>query len=615
MYAGETDPRNIVPLVMKPDDARYNARDVLGMCRAYLALAPALHKTNTLAVYDLDRSLARIALQMKRAGLPVDMNARVHVRGILVELRDKALTTLLPYTQDTHFEAFVDWVAKFQATSVRKGENVGGSIDSTGMPMSNEGALLERATLRKQEFLAGLEKSALRQAIWEWIKYQAFAHQPCTIDGLATLLQQERAPIASTLRSYTTRGFVVEALDGSFTPAPIVDEDLVADCIGGINIGSKIQQAAILRVAGVPLLQMTEKTGLPKIDKETLESVAYHEVARALLKYTLTASAVNNFIDGIEPVDIAQASDGRHYGVIHADWMVHKITGRWGSSPNCQNWSKRAGGGAANVREMIAAPPGEILIGADYAQLEARLLAAMSQDPFLLDIFQNDRDIHTQFGVLAFPREFPSLVTTYNMHKGHACGPNPADPKSKCKDCKRRDKLRDLTKRLEYGGFYGGSVDTLWLSVVKDEPDLEIAVVRAFLIEVNRTCQGLRLFQKKMLDYTIQQGEIRSPILGRRQVFPMGRVDPTVVSNFPNQSGGADFWGIGAVRFAQRYDQSAPVGSAPRLIHNGHDSVLVRAPEAQAQEVKDAIIACWTHEWNGVKFPVDVDIGRRWSDT
>lgn len=371
----------------------------------------------------------------------------------------------------------------------------------------------------------------------------------------------------------------------------------------GVNFGAKIQQAAILRVAGVPLTKLTLKTGMPQVSKDTLEEFGYHAAARSMLNWMLTSAAIKNVIEGYD-----LGPDNR----VHAQWMVHKITGRWGSSPNMQNVSKRAGGGRVNMRSMFVAPEGYVFVGADFAQLEARIIAAASQDAFLLEIFRTDQDIHGALAGVAFPSVWPKLAQTFAEHKGRACGPNPADAKSKCDFCKQRDKLRDLTKRLEYGAFYGGAAETLWKSCVKDFPDLKIQQINEFLRVVGQRMSGVIRWRASVLAQAEKSFEIRSPILGRRETFPLGRVEPTVAYNYIPQSGGADLWALGAIDFMERWDQFGSEDA--RICHNGHDSILVLCKEQYADRVKLDVEQCWTRAWNGVTFKIEAEIGKRWSD-
>lgn len=622
---------------MDPEDGRYNARDVLGMCRVYPFLQQSLVHVGTTEVYKADRELARIALQMHKVGMPVDLEERKRVRTVLEDLAKAAEAKLLVYTQGEHYDTFLDWVCRFQGKNARKDDPQGGQTNiRTNLPHSDESAFLARVDIRKAELREKLNKAALQEAIYAWVKH---GHEEGTPYNDWTLAQglgvEDRQHVSRILRSWGTKGVlkVEKTVQGkgkekrtiytAWMPkipktveAQEAYRELIDETVKGISMGAKIQQAAVLRTAGVPLIKTTEKQGLPKIDKEVLEELGHHEASRDMLQFILTDKAVS-FIDGI---DIAP-SPFEGYGTIHADWSIHKITGRFGSSPNVQNRSKRAGGGVENIRKMIAAYPGYIICGGDYDQVEARLLGAQSQDPFLLGIFNSGKDIHTEFGKLAFPSIFPKLAEIYAQHQAHlkatgqVCGPDASDPKSVCDMCTRRDKLRDLTKRLEYGGLYKGEADTLWQSIVKDEPDLKRETVVQFLMEVNRACTGLRKWQDEMLLQVLKDKVIRSPILGRCQFFPMGRVDPTVAANYPNQAGGADLWSIGARKFAAQYDQYAPIEVGPRMFHNGHDSVSVLCKEERGEEVCNAIEASWGCRWNNVNFTIKATAAHRWSAT
>jgi DNA polymerase I-like protein with 3'-5' exonuclease and polymerase domains len=374
----------------------------------------------------------------------------------------------------------------------------------------------------------------------------------------------------------------------------------------GINFGAKVQQCAILRAAGVPLIRKTEKSGLPKIDKEVLEGLGRHQAAKAMLQYILTEKTINVYIEGekragkgggrARPVMVTED------GYIHPEWAIHKITGRWGSSPNCQNWSVRAGGGAENLRSMIEAPDGYRLISADEKQLEARLIAAMSGCKYMLDTFARGDDIHGAFAAIGFPNDWLRLHGAYLDHKKVG--------KCKCHDCLERGKMRDVTKRLEYGFFYGGKEQTLFESIVKDFPDSTLGQVRDFMNRLNSMLPEVLTWRDETLAAAIKDCAICSPILGRLQVFPLGRVDPNVAYNFKCQSGGADIWLIGAQRFMQRWNQNE---FDARLIQNGHDSVLVLVREELAEQVEKDVCECWSMEWSGVQFEMESKIVKRWS--
>jgi DNA polymerase-1 len=83
-------------------------------------------------------------------------------------------------------------------------------------------------------------------------------------------------------------------------------------------------------------------------------------------------------------------------GRVHSSFsQTGAATGRLASSdPNLQNIPIRTDIGR-EIRKAFVAPPGRVLVSADYSQIELRLLAHLSRDPALIEAFRNDEDIHT----------------------------------------------------------------------------------------------------------------------------------------------------------------------------------------------------------------------------
>lgn len=319
---------------------------------------------------------------------------------------------------------------------------------------------------------------------------------------------------------------------------------------------------------------------------------------------------------GLHNVEIATVPyAGKVYCVtVPSSYIVVRRNGQATVAAQCQNWSKRAGGGEENLRTMIEAPEGYIFVGADQAQLEARLVGAMSQCRYFLDTFRAGGDIHGAFAAVGFPADWPRLAAAFKAHKGTVGkGPDGKPLKCTCPQCLERDKMRDLTKRLEYGCIYGGQAKAIWESLVGDYGTLTQRQVQFFLDNFAKECWEVVVWRQQVLKEAIDQGEVRSPILGRRQVFPLHRVDPTVAYNYKAQSGGADLWALGAVEFCNRWDQYDSVDA--RIIHNGHDSVLIMCKEELAPQVEQDVYACWNREWGGVQFFMEAKIAKRWSET
>ncbi len=136
------------------------------------------------------------------------------------------------------------------------------------------------------------------------------------------------------------------------------------------------------------------KTGY-STDAEVLEKLAQDdtiatEIPRLILEYRQLTKLVNTYLaalkDEIHPVTKR----------IHASFnQTVAITGRLSSSdPNLQNIPIRTDIGR-DIRKAFVAPPGHVLITADYSQIELRVLAHLSQDPALIAAFHAGEDIHT----------------------------------------------------------------------------------------------------------------------------------------------------------------------------------------------------------------------------
>jgi len=114
--------------------------------------------------------------------------------------------------------------------------------------------------------------------------------------------------------------------------------------------------------------------------------------------------------------------NGRLYGGFN---QTGTKTGRLSSSkPNLQNQPARGELGHA-VRSLFVAPEGKVFVHGDYSMLEPRLQAHFSQDPQLLRIFREDRDIYLETAQMVFGRQFTKadrerfLMKTYILAMGY----------------------------------------------------------------------------------------------------------------------------------------------------------------------------------------------------
>jgi DNA polymerase-1 len=154
------------------------------------------------------------------------------------------------------------------------------------------------------------------------------------------------------------------------------------------NVNSTDQLRSILfDQLGLPVLKKTS-TGKPSTDASVLTKLD-HPLVTALLEYRELEKLRSTYVDGYLPLI---AADGRIRTRFN---QMAATTGRLSSdSPNLQNIPVRSESGRTIRRAFVAAEGSEFLV-ADYSQIELRVLAHMSGDPFLIEAFQSGLDIHT----------------------------------------------------------------------------------------------------------------------------------------------------------------------------------------------------------------------------
>ncbi len=165
-------------------------------------------------------------------------------------------------------------------------------------------------------------------------------------------------------------------------------ESTIQDLAGEpFNVNSTDQLRSILfEKLELPVLKKTS-TGKPSTDQSVLKKLD-HPLVEALLEYREYEKLRSTYVDGYLPLI---EGDGR----IHTRFnQMAATTGRLSSDrPNLQNIPIRSESGMT-VRKAFVADPGSTFLVADYSQIELRILAHMSGDPFLIDAFKNDLDIH-----------------------------------------------------------------------------------------------------------------------------------------------------------------------------------------------------------------------------
>ena len=160
--------------------------------------------------------------------------------------------------------------------------------------------------------------------------------------------------------------------------------------------------------------------------------------------------------------------------------------------------------------------------------------------------------------------------------------------------------------------FYGGSVETSWKAVVRDYPNVTLAMIQRMVTLMQTRMRGVTAWHQHMLRAADRDGEIRSMFLGRRRAFPIKQFDLSEVVNFPIQSSGADLINMGLRDIMPRL----PATAFPIL--QIHDAVVFECAEDDQDLVKALVVDAFTREatYNGntLLFPVDARAGKSWAE-
>lgn len=159
---------------------------------------------------------------------------------------------------------------------------------------------------------------------------------------------------------------------------------------GPFNLGSPKQlQQILFEKLELPVVRKTPK-GQPSTAEDVLQELAAdYELPRVVLEYRSLSKLKSTYTDKL-PLQICEST-----GRIHTSYhQAVAATGRLSSTdPNLQNIPIRTPEGR-RIRQAFIAPEGNVLLAADYSQIELRIMAHLSADKGLLGAFAEGRDIH-----------------------------------------------------------------------------------------------------------------------------------------------------------------------------------------------------------------------------
>ncbi|HET8729755.1 MAG TPA: DNA polymerase I, partial [Moraxellaceae bacterium] len=219
---------------------------------------------------------------------------------------------------------------------------------------------------------------------------QKLAHEPT----LESLFRDIEMPLAPILQRMERQGALIDVALLAAQSRDLGErmqalERQVYELAGQeFNLGSPKQLGQILyEKLGIPAPKKTA-SGQYSTAEDVLEQLD-HPLPRLLLDYRSLSKLKSTYTDRLPELvnrDTRRVHTSYHQAVA--------ATGRLSSSdPNLQNIPIRTDAGR-RIRQAFIAPPGYVLLAADYSQIELRIMAHLSGDEGLLDAFRHGRDVH-----------------------------------------------------------------------------------------------------------------------------------------------------------------------------------------------------------------------------
>ena len=346
------------------------------------------------------------------------------------------------------------------------------------------------------------------------------------------------------------------------------------------NVNSPRQLAAILfEKLELPSSKRTGKTKAASTSVEVLEELAAaHELPRKVLEWRALAKLKGTYADALP--QLVNPDTGR----LHTSFsQAVAATGRLSShAPNLQNIPIRTPVGR-QIRAAFTAPPGSVLISADYSQIELRVLAHLSGDRNLKDAFERGEDIHDRTALHVF---------------GADSGLDPHE-------------LRRRAKIINYALLYGKTAFTLSKDV-----GVTKKAAQTFIDAYFEGFPAVRAYLDRTLDAARETGVVTTMFDRRRRVPEIASRNgqlrsaaERVAVNMPIQGSAAD------VLKRAMIDVHAALPPGARMILTVHDELLFEAPEPRAREVAELVRTRMESAVElSVPLTVDVGIGRNWKE-
>lgn len=319
------------------------------------------------------------------------------------------------------------------------------------------------------------------------------------------------------------------------------------------------------------------KTGQYKTGEDVLLALAYKsDIVQDILSFRQLQKLKSTYVDALPELINPDT------GLIHTSYnQAVAATGRLSSTnPNLQNIPIRTERGREVRKAFIPRHENNVILSADYSQIELRLIAELSKDPNMMEAFTSGHDIHRATAARVYGLELEEVTS---------------------------DQRRNA-KAVNFGIIYGQSAFGLSQSLAI--PRKEAAeIIDQYFIQY----AGIKKYMSEVLEFAKENGYVETILKRRRYLRDINSANMTVrgfaernAINAPIQGSAADLIKIAMLGIQKEIEEQ---GLSGKMIMQVHDELVFDVPENEVSIFKEIIQTKMTGAIK-TEIPLVVEIGQ-----
>ncbi|MEN5380240.1 DNA polymerase I [Sphingobacterium kitahiroshimense] len=319
------------------------------------------------------------------------------------------------------------------------------------------------------------------------------------------------------------------------------------------------------------------KTGQYKTGEDVLLALAYKsDIVQDILSFRQLQKLKSTYVDALPGLINPDT------GLIHTSYnQAVAATGRLSSTnPNLQNIPIRTERGREVRKAFISRHENNVILSADYSQIELRLIAELSKDPNMMEAFTSGHDIHRATAARVYGLDLEEVTS---------------------------DQRRNA-KAVNFGIIYGQSAFGLSQSLAIPRKEAAEIIDQYF-----SQYAGIKKYMSEVLDFAKENGYVETILKRRRYLRDINSANMTVrgfaernAINAPIQGSAADLIKIAMLGIQK---EIAEQGLSGKMIMQVHDELVFDVPENEVEIFKEIIQTKMTTAIK-TEIPLVVEIGQ-----